>query len=205
MPQRISILGRRFDRLVVVSETDAFGELLGTPQNRQVEVLCDCGGRNITSARAIRRGRVTSCGCRQRESATTHGMSKHPLYRILQAMKGRCHGNAAIRNPNYGGRGISICDQWMADPVAFIVWGEANGYRAGLEIDRIDNDGNYDPGNCRFVTRTANARNMTTNRIVAYRGRDVTIAELAQESGVAYDTLRQRIVKLGWTPERAAA
>lgn len=205
MPSRISIVGQRFDRLTVVSERGPAGQFWGTPQNRQVEVRCDCGNVKVTSARAIRRGRTTSCGCRGRELRTTHGLSSHPLYVVLSGMKARCYNPDATTFPSYGARGIGICDEWRGDPAAFVAWGEANGYRHGLEINRRDNDGDYAPSNCEFVTPIKNARNKSDNRIVEFRGRSLTLADLAEESGIKYDVLIQRVGKLGWTVERAAS
>lgn len=88
-----------------------------------------------------------------------HGLSKHPLYSVWEYMKARCYNKNTIRYNNYGGRGIRICDEWRNIPKAFIEWGLSNGWQKGLQIDRIDNDGNYEPSNCRFVTNRKNNLN----------------------------------------------
>ncbi len=199
------MVGTRFSRLLILSSTDINGARLGTAANHQVEVLCDCGNRYVTSARAIRRGRTTSCGCAHREKATTHGLSDRPLYAVWQSMKSRCYRKSANMFPSYGGRGIGICDEWRDNVIAFISWAEANGYAQGLQIDRIDTNGDYSPENCRFVPSKENNRNRRSNRLICYRGKEITLAQLAEDSGVPYDRLRQRIVKLGWSPEMAAA
>lgn len=113
-----------------------------------------------------------SCGCARAEnfavSRRRHGYSSgiadgkriyHPLFKVFGSMKTRCYNANSPDYKNYGGRGIRICDTWLNDRAAFIGWGEANGYGPGLQLDRINNDGNYDPSNCRFVTPAVNSRN----------------------------------------------
>jgi len=89
----------------------------------------------------------------------TKGYSKHPLYSVLRSMKSRCYNKNVKNFKNYGGRGITLCEEWRRDARFFIRWGEKNGYRKGLQIDRINNDGNYEPDNCRFVTPRENLLN----------------------------------------------
>lgn len=120
-------------------------------------------------------------------------------------MIARCRDPKAISYPNYGGRGINVCSAWESEPGDFIKWAEENGLCGSCDIDRIDNDGDYSPGNCRVVSRTLNARNTRTNRFVVIDGRRITIAEAAEQAGLPYSRVRQRIVKLGWSPERAVS
>ena len=95
----------------------------------------------------------------------THGKSQHPLYVVRYEMIARCH------NPNnksyryYGGRGITVCEEWRGDPRAFIDWALSCGWELGLHVDRIDNDGGYSPENCRFITRTQNMRNSSATKL----------------------------------------
>lgn len=92
------------------------------------------------------------------------GSGKHPLYRVWLGMKRRCLDKTDERYKDYGGRGITICDEWIKDPAAFVDWGLKNGWKPGLEIDRQDNNGSYIPSNCRFVTPTVQNQNKRTNR-----------------------------------------
>lgn len=94
--------------------------------------------------------------------------SQHPLYRKLNNMINRCHNENHEKYRFYGGRGISVCDLWRNERLAFVVWGLMNGWKPGLEIDRIDNDGDYGPKNCRFVTHKENVRNSRATKLSIY-------------------------------------
>lgn len=123
---------------------------------------CVCGTTRVVSLNCMRSGGSISCGCVHSlhgEGKRRHGLYKHGAYRVWAGMRARCHSETHVRYKDYGGRGISICQEWRRDPVAFVKWAEANGYAEGLEIDRIDNDGNYEPSNCRFVTPSQNCQN----------------------------------------------
>ena len=101
-----------------------------------------------------------------------HGYCKHRLYGLWCDMKKRCYNKTFKQYKDYGGRGIKVCDEWM-NPKVFIDWGKSNGWERGLEIDRIDNDGNYEPDNCRFVTaqvNNCNTRLLRKDNTSGYRG-----------------------------------
>lgn len=95
----------------------------------------------------------------------THGYLKHPLYTKYVGMMSRCYNKKEDGYKNYGGRGIYVCNEWKGYPLRFVMWGFVNGWELGLEIDRIDNDGPYAPGNCRFVTKTENIRNCRATKL----------------------------------------
>jgi len=119
-------------------------------------------------------------------------------------MKRRCANRKDSAYPRYGGRGIKVCREWH-DLKKFVTWAENNGYRKGLEIDRIDNDKGYSPENCRWTTSKEQGRNKRNNRIVKYKEAEYCIAELAEEIKMPYHRLYQRIHKLGWSVEKAVS
>ncbi|MFA5177254.1 MAG: hypothetical protein WC440_03780 [Candidatus Omnitrophota bacterium] len=130
---------------------------------RSVVVFCKCECGNVIERPMvnIKRGHVLSCGCRHKK----HGEGKTALYSIWNAMIQRCYHKYNKAYKNYGMRGITVCDEWLNDFLVFREWALTNGYGAGLEIDRIDNNRNYEPINCRFTTHLINNRNKRTNVI----------------------------------------
>lgn len=163
--QRFNIaIGQRFRKLTVVRELP--------PKNKRYRMfllLCDCGNEVSTRLDKLLAGRTGSCGCYQATKNIVHGFRYHPLYGVWESMVRRC---ANLDNPNYGGRGISVCLEWQNDVGEFVRWGISHGWKRGLQCDRIDNDGNYEPSNCRFVNSQVNRDNRTrrekaTTRICA--------------------------------------
>jgi hypothetical protein len=140
---------------------------------------------------------------------TKHGAARRhkltPLYQAWCAIKRRCLNPNCRDYPRYGGRGISICDKWKSDFAAFEAWARKNGYACDLTIDRIDNDGNYEPRNCRWVSFRANANNRRNNRHVTAFGETKTIAEWSRDKRcrVGASALYSRISTFGMEPETA--
>ena len=122
---------------------------------------CHCGNRWITTMTHVRTNGSKSCGCIKKPPPInmTHGLSKHPLYLILNSIIQRCYNKNDKSFKIYGGRGITVCEEWKNDFKAFYDWAMGNGYKKGLSIDRIDNDGNYEPSNCRWTTNIIQSRN----------------------------------------------
>ncbi len=167
--------------------------------------LCHCGNLFKTLENSLNCGQTKSCGCIRRYSSrvlnTTHNKTKHPLYHVWNSMLNRCY-NTHIKNyKNYGGRGIAVCDEWKNDFQAFYDWAVCNGYDEGLQIDRIDNDGNYEPSNCRFVTRKQNCNNKRSNVRITYKGVTKTMSEWADYIGVNYKAFTHRFER-NWDIER---
>ena len=125
------------------------------------------------------------------------------LYDIWVNMKQRCFNQNDQAYQNYGGRGIAVCDEWKDDFQAFYDWSVSNGYQDGLSIDRINNDGNYSPENCRWTDRNVQNRNRRNNHKITYNGVTKTVVEWAEEKNIPYELLLNRLNKLGWSVERA--
>lgn len=198
----IDITGNIYSRLTVISYS-------GSSKRGALWLCkCDCGNETVQAGGDLRCGRLVSCGCWKREAnserSKTHGESGSALYVVWSGMKKRCN-NIRCRNyRNYGERGIKVCDEWSASYESFRDWSIASGYAPGLEIDREDNDGNYEPSNCRWVTGKVNCRNNRRNRVLLAFGESKTLIEWVEDSRcvVLYDTVRHRLAA-GWTTERA--
>ena len=132
----------------------------------------------------------------------THLLRNHPLYQTWARMKRRCYNKNGDKYHRYGGRGIRMCEQWIDNPEVFIKWSLDNGYSEGLTIDRKDNDGNYSPDNCRWITKKDQAYNRSTNVVVTSRGITASISEFSDISKVARSTVSNRI-KAGWSLDDA--
>lgn len=192
MPPRIEIKANdRFGRLVVIRE------LLPMGNGRLFECLCDCGKSTPVSLKSLRNAGTKSCGCLQREHAKrvnrSHGLYKSRLHSIWMNMKQRCYNINAPHYPNYGGKGVSICDQWRNDFKAFYDWAVSSGYEDHLTIDRKDFKGDYEPSNCRWITLQEQNLNTSRSRNVTYSGKTMTLKEWSDVTGIKYKTLAQRL------------
>ena len=148
--------GQTFDRWTVLEKGPV-------ARDTQWRCRCSCGAERLVQTKHLRSGRSRSCGCFKSDAppaARKHGFSaeKHPVYTTWMGMRRRCQDPNDDAYQNYGGRGIKVCDEWQ-DPVVFMTWALANGWKNGLSIDRIDNDGNYESGNCRWATAKQQRRN----------------------------------------------
>jgi len=173
---------------------------------RTFECRCQCGDVRTYRMNHLTSGASQSCGCLKAELTSErsyqHGMSKHPLMGIWGKMIGRCTNPNTERYLRYGGRGIKVCTAWSESALEFMQWCLANGWKKGLQIDREDNDGDYEPSNCRFITGSQNSRNRSNNRLITWNGRTCSLAEQCEILGLDYAFIHNRISK-GWTAEEA--
>lgn len=162
---------------------------------------------------SVNTGVTKSCGCLQVERRNinafkTHGLSKHPIYRVWNAMKDRCYRKKSQDYPDYGGRGVVVCDEWVNDFKAFYSWAIANGWQDGLQIDKdlkaIAANVEpllYSPMWCQFVTPSDNSNGRRNNRIIEYNGERRTLAEWAKMFNLSISSFRSRLERNGWVLE----
>lgn len=166
---------------------------------------CDCGKTKEIAAGNLTGGKTHSCGCLQKimasESSKTHGESKTKLYRIWKGMRTRCYNPNSRAYKNYGGRGILVCDEWEHYE-AFKTWAIQNGYSEGLTIERIDNDGMYEPGNCEWISLSSQTKNTRRNHYIVYDGRRMTLSDWSKELGGNPNLVTTRLQR-GWSEEDA--
>lgn len=210
MPRHVEApIGKRFGRLVVQSELDPVFDPCGK-KRRIFLCACDCGSHKLVKMGHL--GTMTnSCGCLRREKSgqlmLTHGKARRGVNRSKEYgawahMLQRCYNPADKSYPDYGGRGIQVCEEWQNDFVSFHKCvGDAPSKDS--MIGRIDNDGNYEPGNVRWEMRVDQNRNKRSNVMIEYRGEVKTLYQWADDLGIPGDTLWQRIRLLNWPIEKA--
>ncbi len=166
---------------------------------------CDCGKEAEVVSSVLRKGQSKSCGCmtkrRISDAVRTHGGTGTPEHRVWKSIITRCCNPKARCFPRYGGRGIRICERWRSSFAHFLA---DVGARPSVkhQIEREDNDGDYEPGNCRWATDAEQRRNKRTNRFVEHDGLRLTITDWSKRTGIDKTTLRNRILR-GWPASRA--
>lgn len=189
MPREVeNIIGKRFGRLVVI-------ENLGIKKHGSAihRCLCDCGNVKEVPNSYLKSNHTTSCGCLVKEIHTTHNLCKTRIYKIYEKMKDRCYRKNFTFYNNYGGRGIKICNEWLNDFKLFYDWAIQNGYKDNLTIDRVDNNGNYEPSNCRWVDRKTQNSNTRRNKFITYNGETKTISDWGKQLKIPINTLSRRL------------
>lgn len=170
----------------------------GSRNRRFSLVTCSYCGKTVEMRADIAK-RSQFCGCLRDIKASktalglrTHKLSKTRLYGIWLNMKNRCRNKNDKSYPRYGGRGITVCDEWAVDFMNFYNWAQDNGYDETKTIDRIDNNAGYSPGNCRWVDAKEQARNRRSNLAVEYKGEVMTLIEVSELTGIDYAALNRR-------------
>lgn len=194
--------GQRFGRLVVTGHPFKSGAVW------YCTFLCDCGKTKNIRADNVATGRTLSCGCLHddicRAVLTTHGLEGTRLYRIWRHIKTRCFNSKSPYYHRYGGRGITICNEWKENFKAFHDWALSNGYEDHLQIDRTDNEGDYTPENCRWTTSKTNNRNRCDNRVLEAFGETKLLCEWADDARcIVSKPLFHTRIALHWSTERA--
>ena len=195
----IDMSGKRFGKLFVLHKTTSKNGMM------QWQCICDCGEEKEISGNHLRTGHTTSCGCVQREVASIMGKTtprklsdrKHErLYHIWKGMRKRCRGYEEHHKKYYASRDIIVCNEWNDYP-KFKEWALNNGYSDNLTIDRIDNNGNYEPDNCRWITMFEQASNKRNNRWITVQGISHTLAQWARIIGKSPSNLHHALKQNG--------
>lgn len=187
-------IGDKLNMLTVIQDLGQvrYKTTSGFERNRhRVIVKCDCGKTKEVSLSEMICRNQQSCGCLKKPNIK-HGLRGHPLYIVHEQMMKRCYKENNKSYSRYGGRGISVCEEWSNSFKAFYDWAVSHGYEYGLQIDRINNDGNYEPDNCRFVTAKENSLNRNNTIILTFNNKTQPLANWAEELGVNYNTMKWR-------------
>ena len=197
MPAKANLIGQRFGKLVVIEESKRRRH-----EGRACWVCqCDCGNTTIVETKHLRNGETRSCGCLRTAHWYKHGLSKTRIAGIWNNMKQRCENPNGNEYKYYGGRGITVCQEWHDLP-AFVEWAMSHGYSDGLTIDRINTNGNYTPENCRWVTQAEQMKNTRRVKHITYNGETHNMTEWANIIGAEPTLVRNRLA-LGWSIEEA--
>lgn len=199
MSKPLNLIGKRFGLLTVVERkpSDAKGQSMWLCR-------CDCGNEKIIRGHDLTQGKTQSCGCTRKYNCGLykHGLSHTRLHGIWRNIKGRCYNPNNPCYQHYGGRGITVCDEWKNDFQKFYDWSMENGYQENLSIDRIDANGAYSPQNCRWADSITQANNKRNNKVFTAYGKTMTVAQWSRETGVKYGDIQNRL-NYGYSFEEA--
>lgn len=205
MSNRVSYVGRSFGRLKVVKD----GPVVQFGSHRRQKAstsicMCVCGKEVRVFNNSLRSGHTKSCGCLNNDTRrlifTTHGRSRTKEYAVWEAMIQRCTNPECKRYSDYGGRSISVCDRWIKFENFFEDVGECP---IGMTLERIGNDGNYEPSNCKWATRKEQSRNTRRNVIYTVNGVTACLKDLCEQFGKSYAVVKSRLRVYGWEFDRA--
>lgn len=197
----VDLTGERYGRLTVVSKAGKRGKQICW------KCICDCGTEKVIQGNSLKSGRIRSCGCLHKEIVgsirKSHGETGTRLYQAWENMRARCNRPSAKRYKDYGGRGITVCEEWNCSYETFRDWALNNGYSDELTLDRIDVNGNYEPANCRWISNSAQQNNKRNSRNITYAGKTQTLSQWAKEIGITPKGLENRLDRDGWSIEKA--
>lgn len=196
----IDLTGKKFNRLTAVrlSHRDNSGRAWWI-------FRCECGKEKAILGANASGGYIKSCGCLRHEVCKSrvgvHRMSRSKIYAVWHSMKNRCLNSKDRYFQIYGGRGIKVCEEWLLFET-FAEWASTHGYKDGLTLDRVDNNGEYKPDNCRWATWVEQANNKSNNVILTYEGETMTLKRWAERYDVNYYNLKYRL-RAGWSARDA--
>jgi hypothetical protein len=197
------LIGKKFGKLTVVS----FDHLHVTPNGSKKPkwlAKCECGGEIVTREESLQQGKTMSCGCLQAEAHAKHGHSTRSgrtnTYQCWMDMKARTMNPKHRSFANYGGRGIKVCDRWLEFPSFLEDMGENPG--PGYSIERTSNDGNYEPGNCRWATRREQDRNKRSTVMISFEGETMCVSDWERKLGFSEGVVGIRL-RSGWPIPKA--
>lgn len=189
--------GERYGRLVVAERAANAANVKDT--NARWLCVCDCGKTAVAYGQDLKRGKVVSCGCWNAEKRVKHGMARTHINAVWRQMLDRCRNENNRAYKNYGGRGIKVCQQWHE----FENFLADMGHRPeGYQIDRIDNEGDYEPGNCQWATAKQQQNNKRTSLNLNHDGKTLTLEQWSAATGFTSEAIRSRL-RRGWTLARA--
>jgi len=191
------LTGEKIGRLTVIERSENIFSKSGKPTTRWL-CRCECGNIKIVRADCLGRG-TNSCGCLKKETDkikhTNDPVRGKRLYKIWCCMKSRCYNKNLKAYKDYGGRGIQVCNDWINNYRKFESWSLKNGYDDTLTIDRINNNGNYEPSNCRWVTREIQNKNKRNNVYVTYKGNKILLKDYAKKNNLNYKCLHSKYLR----------
>lgn len=190
----IDITGQKYNHLTVVG--------IASRNPIKWECLCDCGNKTVVSTQNLKRGKVKSCGCIHHKGNPKHNQCYTRVYRIYAKIRRRCLIEDDPAYSNYGGRGITMCDEWLRSFDNFSQWAYSHGYQDNLSIERIDNNKGYSPDNCRWATQEEQSNNRRTNRVFTFDGKTMNLKQWCDMLDLYYPTIHTRISR-GWSFEEA--
>jgi hypothetical protein len=198
MPPKLHLAGQRFGRLLALEEHGQDGR-----RAYYWRCVCDCGQTSIVRGSQLKTGAIQSCGCARVEASArlrTHGMTGTPLYLRWRAMLARTGYSRHPSFPNYGGRGIAVCERWKSFENFAADMGPT--FSPELSLDRRDSNGDYSPENCHWATSDQQGRNRRNNHVIAWQSRSLTVADWAKLLGLLPSTIHHRL-RRGWSVDRA--
>ena len=180
-----NLIGKRFGKLIIIKKLSS--------GNDGVRWLCkcDCGNETIVTTHKLNSGNTKSCGCLVSAVNKTHGLSNTRQWKIWEGIKQRCFNINHPRYKDYGGRNITMCDEWANNFMSFYDWSMKNNYDDYLTLDRIDVDKGYNPDNCRWVDNNTQAHNKRLDKLYTYNGKTLSVRDWCKEIGFYWSIFKK--------------